>query len=120
MEDSMRRSLLAFATLAALALAPCARASDPPREEPKDKKPDVAADINKPRADARKVSFETSEGTWMCVDVSPDGRTLVFDLLGDIYALPIEGGAAKALTSCPAYDSHPRFSPDGKAIAFTS
>jgi Tol biopolymer transport system component/imidazolonepropionase-like amidohydrolase len=120
MEGSMRRPLLVLATLAAVALAPRAHASDPPKDEPKDKKPDVAADINKPRADARKVSFETSEGTWMSVDVSPDGRTLIFDLLGDIYALPIEGGAARALTSGPAFDCHPRFSPDGKAIAFSS
>ena len=56
----------------------------------------------------------------MSVDVSPDGRTLVFDLLGDIYSLPIAGGKAAALTSGPAYDTHPRFSPDGKTIAFTS
>lgn len=46
----------------------------------------VAADINAPRPDARKDTFETREGTWMSVDVSPDGRTLLFDLLGDIYA----------------------------------
>src|ERR1700753_1358864 len=46
---------------------------------------DAAADINSPRADARHVSFEATEGTWMSVDVSPDGQTLVFDLLGDIY-----------------------------------
>jgi len=81
---------------------------------------DPAADINKPRADARSIEFETSEGTWMSVDVSPDGRTLVFDLLGDIYALPLEGGRARSLTSGPAYDTHPRFSPDGRTIAFTS
>ena len=56
----------------------------------------------------------------MSVDVSPDGKTIVFDLLGDIYAVPIAGGTATAITSGPAYDSHPRFSPDGKTIAFTS
>src|SRR5262245_34516451 len=84
------------------------------------KKPDPAADINKPRADARVVAFETHEGTWISVDVSPDGKTLAFDLLGDIYAVPIEGGAARILTSGPAWDSQPRYSPDGATIAFTS
>ena len=49
----------------------------------------------------------------MSVDVSPDGRTLVFDLLGDLYTLPIEGGTATAISRGPAYDHHPRFSPDG-------
>ena len=99
----MRQRLLTFSTLATLLflLTPPARAADPPKEQSKDKKPDVAADINKPRADARKISFEASEGTWMSVDVSPDGRTLVFDLLGDIYSLPIAGGKATALTSRP-------------------
>ena len=56
----------------------------------------------------------------MSVDVSPDGATLVFDLLGDLYALPFAGGTARALTSGPAWDSQPRFSPDGRTIAFTS
>lgn len=87
---------------------------------PPKKKPDPAADINKPRADARAVSFDVSEGTWMSVDVSPDGKTIALDLLGDLYTLPIAGGAARPLTKGPAYDYHPRFSPDGKTIAFTS
>ena len=52
--------------------------------------------------------------------MAPDGATLVFDLLGDLYSLPIAGGDATRLTSGPAWDSQPRFSPDGKTIAFTS
>lgn len=91
-----------------------------PKVEPPAKPKDIAAEINKPRVDAREIAFDTDEGTWMSVDVSPDGKTLVFDLLGDIYALPIEGGAATAITSGPAYDSQPRFSPDGASIAFAS
>ncbi|MBL8270937.1 amidohydrolase family protein [Steroidobacter sp.] len=69
---------------------------------------------------ARTFDFSVSEGTRMNPDVSPDGRQLVFELLGDVYVLPIEGGAARALTQGPAVDHHPRFSPDGRHIAFLS
>lgn len=90
------------------------------KKTPPAEKKDAAAEINKPRPDAKKITFETNEGTWMSVDISPDGKTLLFDLLGDIYTLPAEGGTAKALSTGPAYDSHPRYSPDGTRIAFTS
>ncbi|MDO8861994.1 amidohydrolase family protein [Haliea sp. E1-2-M8] len=56
----------------------------------------------------------------MSVDISPDGRSLVFDLLGDLYLLPVGGGAAMPLTSGMAIDQHPRFSPDGGQVAFIS
>ena len=56
----------------------------------------------------------------MSVDVSPDGQTLVFDMLGDLYTVPAVGGKARAITSGPAFDSQPRFSPNGKQIVFTS
>jgi Tol biopolymer transport system component len=68
----------------------------------------------------RTVNLDTDEGTWISLDVSPDGRTIVFDLLGDLYSIPITGGTATALTSGMAYDAQPRFSPDGKSIVFTS
>ncbi|WP_394971285.1 amidohydrolase family protein [uncultured Croceitalea sp.] len=62
----------------------------------------------------------TNEGTWMNLDVSPDGKTLVFDLLGDIYKMPITGGKAIPLRSGIPFEVQPRFSPDGKHISFTS
>jgi len=66
----------------------------------------------------RKIEFTTDEGTWLSLDVSPDGKTIVFELLGDIYTLPIEGGQAKLIDGGMAFDSQPKFSPDGKWIAF--
>lgn len=65
-------------------------------------------------------SFITNEGTWMNLDVSPDGQTVVFDLLGDIYSMPISGGKAKVLRKGIPFEIQPRFSPDGSKISFTS
>ncbi|HET7258357.1 MAG TPA: amidohydrolase family protein [Candidatus Acidoferrum sp.] len=73
-----------------------------------------------PLKSARKIEFTTDEGTWLSLDVSPDGKTIVFELLGDIYTLPIEGGVAKLMDGGMAFDSQPKFSPDGKWIAFIS
>ncbi len=68
----------------------------------------------------RLLEFTTSEGTWMSVDVSPDGSMIAFDLLGDIYIIPFDGGNATSLTDGMAYDSHPKWSPDGKHILYIS
>jgi len=79
-------------------------------------------DVNNPHKDWKYNSFNlnTNEGTWMNLDVSPDEKTIVFDLLGDIYSMPITGGKATQLRSGLAYEVQPRFSPNGKYISFTS
>ncbi|TWX65153.1 amidohydrolase family protein [Colwellia sp. C1TZA3] len=76
--------------------------------------------VNSPQGEFTSAKIDVRQGTWMNVDISPDGQTLVFDLLGDIYTLPIEGGEASALMTDIAWQMQPRFSPDGKHIAFTS
>ncbi|TAF33618.1 MAG: amidohydrolase [Cytophagales bacterium] len=84
-----------------------------------DQKKWSVTDFNK-NLSANEVSIQTSEGTWMNVDVSPDGKEIAFDLLGDIYLMPITGGTAKLLRGGAAWEVQPRFSPDGSKIAFTS
>ena len=66
------------------------------------------------------LSFTTDEGSWLSIDVAPEGDSLIFDLLGDLYRLPIEGGEAVRITSGLGYDSQPVISPDGNRIAFIS
>ena len=68
----------------------------------------------------RALAFDATEGTWMSVDVSPDGAHIVFDLLGAIYEMPVLGGDAVALTSGRSWNLSPRYSPDGRQIAFSS
>ena len=68
----------------------------------------------------RLVPMDMTEGSWISVDVSPDGETIVFDYLGDLFTIPMDGGDATQLTSGMAFDAQPRFSPDGARIVYTS
>lgn len=76
--------------------------------------------VNDPGGPFKEVNFTVNEGTWMNLDVSPDGKEIVFDLLGDIYTIPVGGGEAKVLRQNLAMEVQPRYSPDGKKILFTS
>ncbi|MCH1418554.1 MAG: amidohydrolase family protein [Flavobacteriaceae bacterium] len=95
-------------TLIALAILLPAHAQDK-----KDKK-------GLPLEATRSLDINTDQGTWMSLDVHPDGSKLLFDLLGDIYELPIQGGKATRITEDLAFDSHPKYSPDGNSILFLS
>ena len=79
-----------------------------------------AWDVSAPPGERRDVSIDIRSGTWMSVDVSPDGKRDRVRPAGRHLRLPIEGGEARALTSGMAWDMQPRYSPDGKRIAFTS
>jgi len=68
----------------------------------------------------RSYALDTREGTWLSVDISPDGKQIVFDMLGDLYTMPFAGGEATRITNGLAFDAQPRFSPDGKSVVFIS
>ncbi len=99
------------------AATPVPAAAGDEKEKPEEKKWNVEAPPYPMNVEA---TIDTDEGTWMSLDVSPDGREIVFDLLGDIYSIPIAGGEARALTTGVSWDMQPRYSPDGSRIAFTS
>ncbi len=113
----MRRSAI---VLAMLGFAAPLAAQQPAKDSVKKDTMPYTAFASLPLKPTRQVKFSTKEGTWMSVDVSPDGKTIAFDLMGDIYTMPIEGGKATQVTKGIAYETHPRFSPDGKKILFTS
>ena len=91
-----------------------------PQENSTEKDSTKKATKELPLEPERSISFTTDKGTWISVDVSPDGKTIVFDLMGDLYTIPISGGKATQITSGMAYDVHPRYSPDGKSLVFIS
>ena len=120
MRHAPRLRTVHLACLASLLWGLVAFAQNPVYE--RDSIIDPSWDVTTPRGQTRTIDFTISEGTWMSLDISPDGRWIVFDLLGHIYRVPAEGGTAKSLTqdSGIAVNYHPRYSPDGSEIVFVS
>jgi imidazolonepropionase-like amidohydrolase/Tol biopolymer transport system component len=131
----MLRQAIVLFVLLSLCLQPVRAQQPTPTPSPADKRTEQLEEAQRrAEADKRadkwdvegdhgpttKVEFDTDEGTWMSCDVSPDGASLVFDLLGDIYHMPSGGGRAELLSGGVSWESQPRYSPDGKSIAFTS
>ncbi|NNF14219.1 MAG: amidohydrolase family protein [Gemmatimonadetes bacterium] len=116
MGSSMRmRWSLAF--LAALALATTGvSAQDTDDVDPETKR--LMEGL--PLQPTRTLQGTFTEGSWISLDVSPDGETIVFDFLGDLYLMPFSGGRAEPLTQGMAFDGQPRFSPDGETVVFVS
>src|SRR6267143_2028623 len=115
-----RKSLRLVLFLALIVVLPASRPGPLALDTKTDDKKQAKLDIIATPENARRIEFSTDEGTWMSLDVSPDGRTILFDLLGDIHRVGIAGGKAERVTSGPAFDYAPRYSPDGRTIVFCS
>lgn len=91
-------------------------------------RPQQPWDISTDFAHPRKLEYDVEQGTWLRLDISPDGE-IVFDMLGDLYCLPSDAlrrldgqtrwRAYPILLGVP-WDSDPHFSPDGRKLVFRS
>ncbi len=115
----MRRRCARLARIAALLLAASVVAR-PSLADPSDARPQQPAGQQLPIQPARTLRIHAHSGTWMSLDVCRDGRTILFDMLGDLYAMPLAGGAAHQLTQGLGFDTQPTYSPDGRSMLFVS
>ncbi|MDP5033175.1 MAG: amidohydrolase family protein [Paraglaciecola sp.] len=106
-------TLLGMTLVCAFAACSHVFAAEETKEKPK-------WDVLNPPFPLQSLRIETEQTTWSSLDITPDGKTMVFDMLGDLYEVPLSGGQAKALTQDFAWNIHPAVSPDGKHIAFIS
>jgi len=125
LEDAMLRWKylripISLLTVLILSLPLVSLAQDPPKADDKKDEAKDKKEEGLPLKTDSKIEFTTDEGTWMSLDVSSDAKTIVFDLLGDLYSVPTSGGEAKRIVGGLSFESQPKFSPDGKKIAFIS
>ncbi|GEA12814.1 hypothetical protein KUL49_31890 [Alteromonas sp. KUL49] len=114
------KSLLALALLTACGTSNAETQSSTDTTETQDSYDVEQWDVLNPPFDLNSITIKTDETTWSSLDISADGKNMVFDMLGDIYLVSTDGGDAKPLTQDFAWNIHPTFSPDGTQIAFIS
>jgi len=114
----MHRRQVARAALLSLVLGTPLAAQTPVQNDSSAKAATAARAL--PLITDRTLRFTTTEATWLSLDLSPDGQTLLFEILGDLYTLPVTGGTATRITSGQGYDMQPRYSPDGSQVVFVS
>lgn len=116
LRSTVRTTVTALVALIALALPVLAQTV----EENDSSARKARQDNGLPLVTTRSLDFTTDEGTWISLDLSPDESTIVFELLGDLYTIPVTGGEAIRVTSGQGYDMQPRYSPDGSTLVFVS
>jgi hypothetical protein len=103
------RSLCALVLAALILILPAMGAADPATAPDSSSADSTAKDtpwnVEDEHGPSQTISFTTDEGTWLSLDVHPDGKQIVFSLLGDLYLMPVSGGKARRITSGSAYDS---------------
>lgn len=109
-----KKALTIIGLFALLATASFGQSTTATKDSTKKEKKDL------PLEAGRNFSFDLTEGSWIALDVSPDGEKIIFDFLGDLYTIPIAGGDATQVTKGFPFDSQPRFSPDGKHAVYIS
>lgn len=117
---STRQKLIPFLLSSLLSFSAISIADEQEEIEKEAEKPFATWDVLNPPMTLSNVEINTNETTWSSLDVSPDGKQFVFDMLGDIFIASTDGGDAKPLTQDFAWNIHPTISPNGKQLAFIS